>query len=193
MPTIERIVAREILDSRGRPPVACTIALRGGGIGSASVPSGASTGAAEALELRDGDPSRYAGLGCRRAVASVNTDIAGALVGRAVEGQEQLDRLLIDLDATPNKSRLGANAILAVSIAFARAAAAAEGVPLYQHFANMIGQPLRTLPRLTVNLFSGGKHAGGQVSIQDVLLVPAWARTIDEALAVVYDCYQAAA
>src|SRR3954470_21302199 len=107
----------EILDSRGRPTVKATVRLKGGASASASVPSGASTGAAEALELRDGDPNRYAGLGCRRAVDNVNAAIAGILVGRAVEGQEQLDRLMIDLDATPNKSRLGANAILAVSIA----------------------------------------------------------------------------
>ena len=192
--TIEALGAMEILDSRGRPTVQARLQLRGGGSPvSASVPSGASTGSAEAIELRDGDPKRYGGLGCRKAVANVNGEIAAAVVGRDVADQAALDRTLIDLDGTPDKSRLGANAMLAVSIAFARAAAAARGVPLYQHFADMIGRPLRTLPRLTVNLFSGGKHAGGQVSIQDVLVVPAAARTIDDGLATVYAVYQSAA
>jgi enolase len=201
MYTIDRIVAREILDSRGRPTVACTVALggsgttgdRGGGaVGSASVPSGASTGSAEALELRDGDPTRYRGLGCRKAVANVDGPIARAVLGTPLADQGALDRLLVDLDGTPNKSRLGANAILAVSVAFARACAAARRVPLYQHFADLIGRPLATLPRLTVNLFSGGKHAGGQMPIQDVLVVPASARTIDQALADVFAVFYAA-
>ena len=193
MPTIEQLSAMEILDSRGRPTVMATCRLRGGVDVSASVPSGASTGAAEALELRDGDPKRYGGLGCRKAVANVNGLIASALVGRSFDDQASLDRAMLALDGTANKSKLGANAILAVSIAFARAHAAERGISLYQHFADMIGQSLRTLPRLTVNLFSGGKHAGGQVPIQDVLVVPAAARTIDDGLAVVYACYQAAA
>src|SRR3954470_18974815 len=119
MPTIERIVAREILDSRGRPTVACAVALRGGAIGAASVPSGASTGSAEALELRDGDRSRYRGLGCRKAVANIHGPIAKALTGIEVVDQADLDARLIELDGTANKSSLGANAILAVSIAFA--------------------------------------------------------------------------
>jgi enolase len=189
---VEQVRALEILDSRGRPTVKATVRLAGGAVGTASVPSGASTGAAEALELRDGDPNRYAGLGCRRAVAAVNTDIAGVLVGRAVEGQEQLDRLMIDLDGTPNKSRLGANAILAVSIAFARACADAAGTPLYAHFARLAGRKPDSLPRLTVNLFSGGKHAGGQVEFQDCLIVPAAAKTIDEALSTVDAVYRSA-
>ena len=118
--------------------------------------------------------------------------IATAVCGRSFESQEQLDKALIALDGTPNKARLGANAILAVSLAFARAWAVDRGVPLYRHFANGLGAPLRTLPRLTINLFSGGKHAGGQVCIQDVLLVPT-ARTIDDGLAAVFAVYQAAA
>ncbi len=183
----------EILDSRGRPTVACRLRLSGSSDVTASVPSGASTGSAEALELRDGDPQRYGGLGCRKAVANINTTIAKTLLHRDIPHQSSLDRALLDLDGTPNKSNLGANAILAVSIAFARASAAAKNIPLYQHFADMIGQPLRTLPRLTINLFSGGKHAGGQVPIQDVLLVPASAKTVDQGLATVYDCYQSAA
>ena len=196
MPTIEHISAMEILDSRGRPTVCATCRLGGAGGGAsavASVPSGASTGAAEALELRDGDPTRYGGLGVRRAVENVNTVIAGTVLGKDFSDQAELDRALIRFDGTPNKSRLGANAVLAVSIAFARAHAVHRKVPLYRHFADMIGRPLRTLPRLTVNLFSGGKHAGGQVPIQDVLLVPASATTIDQGLATVYAVYQAAA
>jgi enolase len=193
MPRIEAVKAMEILDSRGRPTVRATVTLRGEKPVSASVPSGASTGSAEAIELRDHEPKRYGGLGCRNAVANVNGEISNAIVGREFVDQAALDHALIDLDGTPNKSRLGANAILAVSIAFARGCARANSVPLYQHFADLIGQPLRTLPRLTVNLFSGGKHAGGQVPIQDVLVVPAAATTIDDGLAAVYAVYQSAA
>src|SRR6476619_1315046 len=141
MPSIESLTAREILDSRGRPTVSAACRLRGGAHASASVPSGASTGFAEALELRDGDAKRYGGLGCRKAVANVNDQIASALVGRDFD-QESLDRALLKLDGTNNKSHLGANAILAVSLAFARVDAVDRGVPLYQHFADMIGQPL---------------------------------------------------
>jgi enolase len=193
MPTIERVTAIEILDSRGKPTVKATCVVDDGVEASASVPSGASTGKAEALELRDGDAGRYRGMGCRKAVANVNGAIAEAVRGRRFDHQADLDAALNALDGTPNKSRLGANAILAVSLAFARAHAKAHGQPLYAHFANMIGQPLRTLPRMTINLFSGGKHAGGQVPIQDVLVVPAAAKTIDEGLATTYAVYQAAA
>jgi enolase len=193
MPVIEHLSALEILDSRGRPTVLAALRLSGGATVTASVPSGASTGSAEALELRDGDKKRYGGLGVRKAVGNVAGEIARAVVGKDFPDQAALDRVLLDLDGTANKSRLGANAILAVSIAFARASAAQRQVPLYQHFADMIGEPLRTLPRLTVNLFSGGKHAGGQVPIQDVLLVPASAGTIDDGLAAAYAVYQAAA
>jgi enolase len=193
MPTIQQLSAREILDSRGKPTVKATCVLDDGVSASASVPSGASTGKAEALELRDGDPARYRGLGCRKAVANVNGPVADALRGQQFDHQEKLDAALIALDGTPDKSRLGANAILAVSLAFARAHAKAHGQPLYAHFANMIGQPLRTLPRMTINLFSGGKHAGGQVAIQDVLVVPAAAKTIDEGLSTTYAVYHAAA
>ena len=191
MRTIERVTAMEILDSRGRPTVLAEVALSGGAAATASVPSGASTGTAEALELRDGDPSRYRGLGCRRAVANVNSAIASALVGRAWVSQSAVDGAMLDLDGTSNKSKLGANAILAVSIAYARACAKAEGRALYEHFASMVGRSATTLPRLTINLFSGGKHAGGQVPIQDVLIVPR-APTVDEGLAQAYAVYQAA-
>src|SRR5687767_14960997 len=193
MPRIERLTAREILDSRGRPTVEATCELERGAAARASVPSGASTGSAEALELRDGDPSRYAGLGCRKAAANVNGPINDALGGASFGHQSELDRRLLALDGTPNKSRLGANAILAASLAFARAHAVERRVTLYEHFADMIGQPLRHLPRLTINLFSGGKHAGGQVAIQDVLVVPAGATTIDDGLAHTVAVYRAAA
>jgi enolase len=192
MAKIERLSAMEILDSRGRPTVSAACRFASGVGAAASVPSGASTGSGEALELRDGDPSRYGGVGCRRAVENINREINDALRGKDFTSQQQLDEMMIARDGTPNKSRLGANAILAVSIAFARACAAEQGIPLYQHFADMIEQSPRTLPRLTVNLFSGGKHAGGQVPIQDVLLVPRTAKTIDESLATVYAVYQAA-
>ncbi|HZL37580.1 MAG TPA: enolase C-terminal domain-like protein [Tepidisphaeraceae bacterium] len=193
MPEIESLSGLEILDSRGRPTVAACCKLKLGPEAWASVPSGASTGKAEAMELRDGDPRRYGGLGCRRAVENVNGPLARALIGGQFDNQRELDEALLALDGTQDKSRLGANAILAISIAFARAAAAAQGVELYQHFAHLIGGSPRQLPRLTVNLFSGGKHAGGQVRIQDVLLVPRSAMTIDESLAATYAVYQSAA
>jgi enolase len=209
MPTITQLAGREILDSRGRPTVEARCALDSGAVGIASVPSGASTGGAEALELRDGDTQRYRGLGCRRAASNVGDVIQAALAGRSFADQAALDTALIQLDGTPNKGRLGANALLAVSLAFARAVAAERVVPLYEHFANILDEGRRTedernssssvlrpsspaLPRLTINLFSGGKHAGGQVPIQDVLLVPT-AHTIDAGLARVFAVYQAAA
>lgn len=192
MPVITALSAREILDSRGRPTVAARCQLDGGVAAAASVPSGASTGTAEALELRDGDRARYSGRGCQKAVANVNGEIAGAVCNRPLSDQAALDNMLLGLDGTPNKSRLGANAILAVSLAFARACAAAEGIPLYRHFARIAGATPR-LPRLTVNLFSGGKHAGGQIPIQDCLIVPVGAKTIDQGLAMIAAVYEAAA
>lgn len=195
MPTIDSLSALEILDSRGRPTVRATCRLADGVSASASVPSGASTGAAEALELRDGDPARYGGLGCRTAVGHIRGEMADALCGQPFDSQQALDDALIRLDGTANKSRLGANALLAVSLAFARACAAAAGRPLYAQFAAILDRDSLAprLPRPTINLFSGGKHAGGQVPIQDVLVVPASAQSVDEALAVTYAVYQAAA
>jgi enolase len=190
---LARLRGLEILDSRGRPTVKATCELEGGALGTASVPSGASTGFAEALELRDGDPERYGGLGCLRAVANVNGELGEALQGRSFRGQEELDRALIELDGTANKSRLGANAILAVSLAFARAVAAERRAPLYRHLADLLGRTPDALPRPTINLFSGGKHAGGQVPIQDALVIPLMAKTMDEALATTYRVYQSAA
>ncbi|MGC2248898.1 MAG: enolase C-terminal domain-like protein [Terriglobales bacterium] len=193
MPTIKRLSGREILDSRGRPTVLATCVLEDETSASASVPSGASTGTAEAFELRDGDAKRYRGLGCRRAAANIGGELSGALVGRAFADQAELDNAMVALDGTATKSRIGANAILAVSVAFARACALSRGVPLYQHFADMRNASANTLPRLTINLFSGGKHAGQQVSVQDVLIIPMSARTIDETLVSAFDIYQAAA
>jgi enolase len=199
MPKIQRLTAREILDSRGRPTLSATCVLEGGISASASVPSGASTGRAEARELRDGDPTRYRGLGCRKAAQSVNRDLNAALAGVDFPGarraaQAQIDETMIALDGTANKSRLGANAILAVSMAFARACALQEDTPLYRHFAGLLGrEPEALLPRLTINLFSGGKHAGGQVPIQDVLLIPLTPDSIDATLAMTYEVYQTAA
>ncbi len=220
MTRIDQLSAIEILDSRGRPTVKASIKFKSGARASASVPSGASTGAAEAIELRDGDSNRYGGLGCRKAVANVNGEIARRLIFCEIPDQSSLDHILIELDGTPNKSRLGANAILAVSIAFARAKAIEDGAELHEHFSTMIGErayipstaspasatssihpssfilhssppPAPTLPRLTINLFSGGRHAGGQVEFQDLLLVPLSA-TIDEGLAVVDNVYRSA-
>jgi enolase len=190
MPRINELDAMEVLDSRGRPTVwaRCTV---DGFSADVSVPSGASTGAAEALELRDRDPTRYRGLGCRSAVANVTGPIRDALRGSQFASQEQLDNRLIELDGTSDKSRLGANAILAVSLSFARAHAAAQRIPLYQHFAQVADRRCDHLPRLTINLFSGGKHAGGQVCIQDVLMVPQQL-SIDASLACAFAVYQAA-
>ena len=192
MPTIHRLSALEILDSRGRPTVRATCTLASGAAASASVPSGASTGTAEALELRDGDSARYAGLGCQKAVGHVNGVIHEACAGVAFADQAALDAALIALDGTPNKARLGANALLAVSLAFARAVAVERGLPLWRHLADVVGDPVpATLPRPTINLFSGGKHAGGQVPIQDVLVVST-APTVDRVLTDTFAVYQAA-
>jgi len=196
MAKVASVTAREILDSRARPTVSAACTLDSGASGTASVPSGASTGRGEARELRDGDPARYRGLGCRKAVESVNRDINAALAGVEFpdrgQGQCQIDEAMITLDGTADKSRLGANAILAVSLAFARAAAVECRLPLYSYFAGLSARELDALPRLTINLFSGGKHAGGQVPIQDVLLIPLMTATIDTSLVATYEVYQTA-
>lgn len=190
--TIKKVSGLEILDSRGRPTVRASCELASGAEGVASVPSGASTGTAEALELRDGDRRRYRGLGCQKAVASISGPLNQELAGHSFQHQDHLDRTLLSLDGTANKSRLGANALLAVSLAFARAAAAQRQLPLYGYFAEMIGAAPIHLPRPTINLFSGGKHAGAQVPIQDVLVVPLSSNTMDEALAMTFEIYQCA-
>lgn len=193
MTRITHLAGREILDSRGRPTVQAICTLESGVTAAASVPSGASTGSAEAIELRDGDMQRYRGLGCRLAAGHIGGTIRQALAGKQWGTQRELDEELLALDGTPNKARLGANAILAVSLAFARAVAAERGVPLYTQFAELLNREPVTLPRPTINLFSGGKHAGGQVPIQDVLVVPLTASTINDALAMTFAIYQTAA
>ena len=196
MPTIDALTALEILDSRGRPTVKATLrARRAARSARASVPSGASTGTAEALELRDGDPSATAGWAAARRWRTSTARSPMRCAGRRFADQAALDAALIALDGTPNKSRLGANAILAVSLAFARAVRGrARRAALSSTSPTCIGRSrCDTLPRLTINLFSGGKHAGGQVPIQDVLRRPRRAPTIDEGLATIYAVYQAAA
>jgi enolase len=188
MTTISRIHAREALDSRGNPTVEVEVHCANGASGRAIVPSGASTGKHEAVELRDGDPARFGGKGVRKAVANVRETIAPQVVGLDPTQQERIDRLMIDLDGTPNKSRLGANAILGVSLAVAHAAAAAEGVPLWKYLAR--GRTPK-LPLPMVNMISGGLHAGGNLDFQDFLLLPIGAKTYSEALEMttrVYRC-----
>jgi enolase len=178
---IERITGREILDSRGNPTVEVDVSLAGGGFGRAAVPSGASTGEREALELRDGDPRRYGGKGVRKAVGNVNRTIAKALVNRDLD-QRGLDEAMIALDGTPTKSELGANAILGVSMAAARAAAAAAGVPLYRHFGALYGADQFTLPVPMMNILNGGAHADSSVDIQEFMVMPVGAGSFSEAL-----------
>ena len=179
---IERVIAREILDSRGRPTVEADVVVADGTVGRASVPSGASTGTHEAVELRDGDPGRYAGRGVRRAVANVVEIIGPAVRGVAADQQDSLDRRLLELDGSPTKARLGANATLAVSLAACRAAAAAHGVPLYRHIADLAGTA-PNVPLPMVNLISGGLHAGRQLDLQDVLMIPTGAADFATAMA----------
>ncbi len=179
MTKIAAVRAREILDSRGNPTVEADVLLAGGGFGRAAVPSGASTGEHEALELRDGDKSRYLGKGVRKAVENVNARIAPKVKGRDAADQAGLDRFLCELDGTPTKSKLGANAILAVSMAAARAAAAAKGVPLYKHLARNGGE---TLPVPMMNILNGGAHADNRVDLQEFMVMPVGAASFHEAL-----------
>jgi len=178
---IRTVHAREILDSRGRPTVEVDAILDDGSFGRASVPSGASTGAAEAHELRDGDPARYAGLGVQKAVANVNGEIAGALRGTGSADQRRLDDRLRELDGTPRLQRLGANAALGVSLAVCRAAAASRGQALYERIADL-AQVRPTLPLPMTNILSGGLHAGRGMDVQDFLAVPMRAASIDAAI-----------
>jgi enolase len=186
VPVIERVRASEILDSRGRPTVEVAVRLSDGTLGVASVPSGASKGRHEAFELRDGDRARYRGQGVRTAVANVNEIIAPRLTSADPYDQGAVDALLIDVDGTPNKSRLGANATLAVSIAVARAAATSRGIPLWRHLG---GDGARVLPVPMVNMISGGLHARGQLDFQDFLIIPLSATGWSEALAVCVDVH----
>ena len=176
---IEDVAAREVLDSRGNPTVEVDVFLSGGAVGTAIVPSGASTGAHEAVERRDGDARRYGGRGVLEAVRAVNEQIRPELLDTDAVDQVSVDRLLIDLDGTPNKSRLGANAILAVSLATARAAAAALDVPLYRYLG---GVGARRLPVPLVNILNGGRHAAGSTDIQEFMVVPLGASTFSDGI-----------
>lgn len=179
MTAIIDIHGREILDSRGNPTVEVDVLLEDGSFGRAAVPSGASTGAHEAVELRDGDKARYLGKGVTKAVAAVNGEIADALIGLDAEDQRELDMAMIDLDGTANKSRLGANAILGVSLAAAKAAADARGLPLYRYVG---GVSARTLPVPMMNIINGGEHADNPIDVQEFMIMPVGAGSIAEAV-----------
>ncbi|ADU14560.1 phosphopyruvate hydratase [Asticcacaulis excentricus] len=179
MSAIIDIVAREILDSRGNPTVEVDVTLEDGAFGRAAVPSGASTGAHEAVEKRDGDKSRYLGKGVRQAVDAVNGEIYEALSGLDARDQRHIDQILINLDGTENKARLGANAILGVSLAVAKAAAASVNLPLYKYVG---GLSARVLPVPLMNIINGGAHADNPIDIQEFMIVPAGAETFSEAL-----------
>ncbi|MBI2836620.1 MAG: phosphopyruvate hydratase [Chloroflexi bacterium] len=186
--TISQIKAREILDSRGNPTVEVEVSLSDGAFGRAAVPSGASTGKYEAIELRDGDSRRFNGLGVLKAVENVNKQIASALAGAPAEDQEAIDRKLIALDGTPNKSHLGANAILGVSLAVAHAAAASGKTQLYRYLGNASAY---TLPVPMMNILNGGKHAANSTDFQEFMVVPAGARSFSHALQMGTEVYHA--
>jgi enolase len=189
---IARVHARQVLDSRGNPTVEVEVHCRGGAWGRAIVPRGASTGRHEAVELRDGDPAHFGGKGVLRAVANVREQMAPRLLGVKVTEQGLIDRTLCDLDGTPNKSRLGANAILGVSLACAHAAAAARKLPLWRYLAILSGGEANArMPLPMVNLISGGLHAGGNLDFQDFLLLPVGARSFSEALEMTVAVYRA--
>ena len=179
MSAIVDIVAREILDSRGNPTVECDVLLESGTMGRAAVPSGASTGSREAIELRDGDKSRYLGKGVLNAVEHINTEISEAILGLDASEQAFLDRTLIDLDGTDNKSRLGANATLAVSMAVARAAAEEAGLPLYRYFG---GSGAMQMPVPMMNVVNGGAHANNNLDLQELMIIPVGAPSFREAV-----------
>jgi len=179
MSAIVDVIAREILDSRGNPTIEADVLLESGVLGRAAVPSGASTGSREAIELRDGDKARYGGKGVLRAVENVNTEIAEAILGLDVEEQNLIDQILIDLDGTENKARLGANAMLSVSLACARAAAEEAGLPLYRYLG---GAGPMQLPVPMMNIVNGGAHADNNVDIQEFMIIPAGMHSFREAL-----------
>ncbi|MGM0952659.1 MAG: phosphopyruvate hydratase [Pseudomonadota bacterium] len=185
MTKIANIKAREVLDSRGNPTVEADVILENGTLGRACAPSGASTGSREALELRDGDTSRYLGKGVRKAVEAINSDIRNALVGKDSADQRSLDQIMIDLDGTDNKANLGANAILAVSLAAAKAAAISLGKPLYEHIADVNGTSGKfSMPVPMMNILNGGEHADNNVDIQEFMVQPVATKSFAEALRV---------
>jgi enolase len=179
MSAIVDIVGREILDSRGDPTVECDVLLESGTMGRAAVPSGASTGSREAIELRDGDKGRYLGKGVLRAVEHINTEMSESVLGLDASEQAFLDKTLIDLDGTENKSRLGANAMLAVSMAVARAAAEESGLPLYRYFGGMGGMQM---PVPMMNVINGGAHANNSLDLQELMIIPVGAPSLREAI-----------
>src|SRR5205814_939333 len=179
MSSIVDVVAREILDSRGNPTLEADVLLESGVMGRAAVPSGASTGSREAIELRDGDKRRYGGKGVLKAVEFVNTEISEAVVGLDAVEQAFIDRTLIDLDGTENKSRLGANALLAVSMAAAKAAAEESGLPLYRYFG---GSGAMQMPVPMMNVINGGAHANNRLDMQEMMIVPVGAQSFRDAL-----------
>lgn len=182
MAKIKEVKAREILDSRGNPTVEVDVITDEGYLARASVPSGASTGIHEAVELRDNDPKRYLGKGVLKAVANVNTIIRKAVVGRSISDQKAIDKLLIELDGTKNKGKLGANAILGVSLAVARAEAITKGVPFYAYVAELFGKKSVSIPRPMMNILNGGQHADNNVDIQEWMIMPLGASCFREAL-----------
>ncbi|AYA41042.1 phosphopyruvate hydratase [Xenorhabdus nematophila] len=183
MSKIVKVLGREIIDSRGNPTVEAEVHLEGGFVGLAAAPSGASTGSREALELRDGDKSRFMGKGVLKAISAVNGPIAQALAGQDAKDQANIDKIMIELDGTENKSNFGANAILAVSLANAKAAAAAKGMPLYEHIAELNGTPGKfSMPLPMMNIINGGEHADNNVDIQEFMIQPVGASTLKEAV-----------
>ena len=183
MSKIKSITPRQILDSRGNPTVEVDVVLEDGTYGRAAVPSGASTGSREALELRDGDKSRYLGKGVLKAVAAINNDIQSALLGQDATDQAALDNIMIDLDGTENKEKFGANAILAVSLAAAKAAAIYKNIPLYQHISELNGTAgIYSMPVPMMNIINGGEHADNNVDIQEFMVQPVGAKSFKEAL-----------
>ncbi|MFT7524924.1 MAG: enolase [Arenicella sp.] len=182
MSAIKSIFAREILDSRGNPTIEADVTLADGSFGRAAAPSGASTGSLEALELRDGDKTRYLGKGVRAAVNNVNTSIADALQGQDAKDQRKVDQIMIDLDGTHNKSKLGANAILAASLATSKAAAVSKGIPLYQHYADLSGNTEYRMPVPQMNIINGGEHADNSIDFQEFMILPTGLPTFSEAL-----------
>ncbi|MDY0928696.1 phosphopyruvate hydratase [Pantoea trifolii] len=183
MSKIVKVIGREIIDSRGNPTVEAEVHLEGGFVGLAAAPSGASTGSREALELRDGDKSRFLGKGVTKAVAAVNGPIANAVTGKDAKDQANIDKIMIELDGTENKSNFGANAILAVSLAAAKAAAASKGLPLYAHIAELNGTPGKySMPLPMMNIINGGEHADNNVDIQEFMIQPVGAKTLKEAI-----------
>ena len=183
MSKINKILAREIMDSRGNPTVEADVYLESGAWGRAAAPSGASTGSREALELRDGDKSRYLGKGVLKAVAAIKNNITPALIGQSALNQANVDKIMIELDGTENKEQFGANAILAVSLAVAKAAAADKGVQLFEHIADLNGTPgVYSLPVPMMNIINGGEHADNNVDIQEFMVQPVGAKSFSEAL-----------